>query len=78
MLQMATLSLLLLIMFAGFSIVRINIPYYWIWAYYSTPLSWSLQAIVINEMTQDRWAEPYVNLIAGPNGLTIGPSPFLA
>lgn len=76
-LQMATLGLVFLLIFAGFAIVRVNIPDYWIWAFYATPLSWSLQAIVINEMSQDRWSEPYANPVTGPNGLTNGLHPYL-
>jgi hypothetical protein len=38
-----------------FSLPRASVPGWWIWAYYLSPLSWSLQAVVINEMTQDRW-----------------------
>lgn len=56
--QLASAVLLVLVLFAGFSIVRDSIPPWWIWAYYLSPLSWGLQAIMINEMTQERWEQP--------------------
>lgn len=33
------IALLLLILTSGFSIVRKSIPVYWIWAYYTSPVS---------------------------------------
>lgn len=56
--QLASTALLVLVVFAGFSIVKDSIPPWWIWAYYLSPLSWGLQAIVVNEMTQERWDVP--------------------
>eukprot|EP00892_Ulva_mutabilis_P008760 jgi/Ulvmu1/6256/UM028_0114.1 len=56
--SLASTALLILVVFAGFSIVKDSIPSWWTWAYYVSPLSWGLQAIVINEMTQDRWKGP--------------------
>ena len=59
--------LLIVIVFAGFSLPREDVPAWWIWAYYVSPLSWALQAVVINEMTQDRWtgAVPGSDLTVG-------------
>ncbi|MEW5298072.1 MAG: hypothetical protein WDW36_001233 [Sanguina aurantia] len=50
--------LLILIIMSGFSIVRGSIPNYWIWAYYLSPFSWALRAVVINEMTSPAWQGP--------------------
>lgn len=35
-----------------------SIPDWYIWAYYISPFSWGLRAIVINEMTAPVWSEP--------------------
>ena len=64
--QFASILLLTLIVFAGFSLPRPLIPDYWIWAFYVSPLAWALQALVINEMSQDRWGD------VNPNGMTDG------
>lgn len=42
-------SLLILIVMSGFTIVRLQIPPWWIWAYYLSPFAWALRSIVISE-----------------------------
>lgn len=51
------LTLLVLIVMSGFSIVRGSIPDWWIWAYYISPFAWCMRAVVINEFTSPRWQE---------------------
>jgi ABC-type multidrug transport system ATPase subunit/ABC-type multidrug transport system permease subunit len=42
----------------GFSIIRTSIPPYLIWIYYGlNPLSYSINALAINELTSPRWGE---------------------
>ncbi|KAL4434347.1 hypothetical protein ABPG75_000788 [Micractinium tetrahymenae] len=53
--SVAMLILLLMVVTNGFSIVRPAIPGYMIWLYWLNPLSWSIRAIVINELTAPRW-----------------------
>ena len=69
--QFTAMALLIVITFAGFSLPRESVPDWWIWAYYLSPLSWALQSLVINEMTQDRWHVP----VAGSDQ-TMGASSF--
>jgi ABC-type multidrug transport system ATPase subunit len=47
----------------GFSIIRTSIPPYLIWIYYGlNPISYSIQALSINELTSPRW---------GPDGYSV-------
>lgn len=50
-------SLLVLMLLNGFSITFDTIPPWWIWAYWITPFSYSLRAMVINEFTSPAWSE---------------------
>ncbi|KAL4427934.1 hypothetical protein ABPG75_002023 [Micractinium tetrahymenae] len=49
------LSLLFLMITNGFSIVRGSIPVYLIWVYWMNPISWSVRALVSNELNSYRW-----------------------
>lgn len=46
-----------------------SIPGWWIWIYWLSPFSYALRAIVINEMTNERWSAPAPG---NPYGLTLG------
>ncbi|XP_043709750.1 ABC transporter G family member 42-like [Telopea speciosissima] len=50
-------SLMLLVVFllGGFIIPRDQIPKWWIWGYWISPLSYSYNAVVVNEMFDPRW-----------------------
>lgn len=54
----------LLLMFGGFVITRTNLQDYALGAYYLSPFSWSLRALVINEFGSSN----YDTVVRGPNG----------
>uniref|UniRef100_A0ACD5W7I6 Uncharacterized protein n=2 Tax=Avena sativa TaxID=4498 RepID=A0ACD5W7I6_AVESA len=50
--------LLLVFIFGGFLIPRDDVRPWWIWAYWSSPMMYSQNAISINEFLATRWANP--------------------
>ncbi|KAM0926425.1 hypothetical protein ACQ4PT_003507 [Festuca glaucescens] len=50
--------LLIIFIFGGFLIPRGDIRPYWIWAYWSSPMMYSQNAISVNEFLSSRWAIP--------------------
>ncbi|KAL4527487.1 hypothetical protein Ndes2526B_g08823 [Nannochloris sp. 'desiccata'] len=54
----AGIIMLLLTITNGFSIIRTSIPPYLIWIYYGlNPISYSINALAINELTSPRWGQ---------------------
>ncbi|MCO5551372.1 hypothetical protein L7F22_004874, partial [Adiantum nelumboides] len=53
------IALILVFVMGGFVISRESIRGWWIWAYWSSPLTYGLQALFINEFHADRWQKPY-------------------
>ncbi|GMH32356.1 hypothetical protein BSKO_00190 [Bryopsis sp. KO-2023] len=49
-------TLLMLVVNSGFTIVRKSIPGYWIWAYWISPFAYGVRALAINEFTSPRWS----------------------
>ncbi|GBF90608.1 ABC transporter G family member protein [Raphidocelis subcapitata] len=64
-----SIVLLILILTSGFTIVRTSIPPWWIWAYWISPFSWAVRAILVNEFSAPDWQLPIPG--AAP-GLTVG------
>eukprot|EP00253_Pinus_taeda_P009158 PITA_09158 len=59
------IALLLIFMLGGFILPRENIPKWWIWGYWCSPLMYAENAISVNEMLAPRWmisAENTTNL----------------
>jgi ABC-type multidrug transport system ATPase subunit len=50
--------ILLVFIFGGFVIPRGDIRPWWIWAYWSSPMMYSQNAISVNEFLSSRWANP--------------------
>ncbi|XP_047044233.1 ABC transporter G family member 48-like [Lolium rigidum] len=50
--------ILLIFIFGGFLIPRGDIRPWWIWAYWSSPMMYSQNAISVNEFLASRWASP--------------------
>ncbi|KAG2491996.1 hypothetical protein HYH03_009726 [Edaphochlamys debaryana] len=50
---------------SGFPIASSNIPGWWIWVHWLTPMSWGYRSMLITEMSSSNWP-------MGPNGLTVG------
>lgn len=64
---------LVLVLTSGFTIVRGAIPPWWRWAYWLSPYSYAVRALVINELTAPAWRAP-----ARTPGRTIGEEALLA
>ncbi|OVA08561.1 ABC transporter-like [Macleaya cordata] len=52
-----SLTLLVLFMLGGFILPRRLIPKWWIWGYWTSPLSYVFNAITVNEMLAPRWMD---------------------
>ncbi|KAF7026533.1 hypothetical protein CFC21_038644 [Triticum aestivum] len=50
--------ILIIFIFGGFVIPRGDIQPWWIWAYWSSPMMYSQNAISVNEFLSSRWANP--------------------
>ncbi|KAG1677137.1 hypothetical protein FOA52_000943 [Chlamydomonas sp. UWO 241] len=53
-----TMLLMVLTAMSGYTIPVNEIPPWWIWAYWMSPYSWAVRAMVVNEMTSPDWSEP--------------------
>ena len=49
------LSVVCMMLFSGYICPRDRIPEPWIWAYWSNPLSWAFQSLMINEFTSSSY-----------------------
>ncbi|XP_068637695.1 ABC transporter G family member 42-like [Aristolochia californica] len=49
------LTLLIVFMLGGFILPRGEIPNWWIWGYWASPLSYAYNALAVNEMLAPRW-----------------------
>ncbi|XP_009353552.2 ABC transporter G family member 35 [Pyrus x bretschneideri] len=63
-----TLTLLILFLLGGFIIPRGEIPNWWTWAYWISPLTYGFNAISVNEMYAPRW----MNKLALDNVTRVG------
>ncbi|CAM0942737.1 unnamed protein product [Alopecurus aequalis] len=52
----------LIFIFGGFLIPRDDIKPWWIWAYWSSPMMYSQNAISVNEFLASRWATPNIDI----------------
>jgi ABC-type multidrug transport system permease subunit len=50
-----TLCLLLVFLLGGFMVPRSQIPVWWRWGYWASPLTYGFNAISVNEMLAPRW-----------------------
>ncbi|CAI5487608.1 unnamed protein product [Closterium sp. Naga37s-1] len=62
-----TFALIVLFLLGGFVIAKENIPPWWIWAYWLSPLAYAQNALAVNEFKAPRWQVP----VAGSN-MTMG------
>ncbi|XP_057868467.2 ABC transporter G family member 39 [Cryptomeria japonica] len=51
-------ALLTVFVLGGFVISRENVPSWWIWAYWCSPLSYGQNALAVNEFLAPRWNKP--------------------
>lgn len=49
------LTLLMLVVNSGFTIVKDTIPPGWIWAYWISPFAHSVRMLAVNEFKSPRW-----------------------
>lgn len=54
-------ALLVVFVLGGFVVSRENIPKWWIWAYWCSPMSYGQNAIAVNEFLAPRWDKPVSN-----------------
>ncbi|KAL3696312.1 hypothetical protein R1sor_010388 [Riccia sorocarpa] len=52
-------ALLIILILGGFVIAKENIPAWWIWGYWISPLMYGQQALSVNEFLASRWDKPY-------------------
>ncbi|XP_058074190.1 ABC transporter G family member 42-like [Magnolia sinica] len=55
------LALLLVFMLGGFILPREEIPKWWIWGYWISPLTYAYNAAAVNEMLAPRWMEKFAS-----------------
>eukprot|EP01001_Neometanema_parovale_P004306 NODE_15_length_4507_cov_49.404653_g13_i0.p1 GENE.NODE_15_length_4507_cov_49.404653_g13_i0~~NODE_15_length_4507_cov_49.404653_g13_i0.p1 ORF type:complete len:1404 (+),score=270.35 NODE_15_length_4507_cov_49.404653_g13_i0:55-4266(+) len=67
--SVGSLIVLVSILFCGFMITKGNIKAWWVWAYWTTPLSWSFTALALNEYKAAKYNIPFNPMM--PN-LTLG------
>ncbi|CAI5960868.1 unnamed protein product [Closterium sp. NIES-64] len=53
-----TFALIVLFLLGGFVIAKENIPPWWIWAYWMSPLAYAQNALAVNEFKAPRWQVP--------------------
>ncbi|KAJ7951716.1 Pleiotropic drug resistance ABC transporter [Quillaja saponaria] len=63
-----SLVLLVLFMLGGFILPKGEIPNWWVWAYWVSPLKYGYNAIVVNEMHAPRW----MNKMSSDNTTRLG------
>eukprot|EP00253_Pinus_taeda_P008654 PITA_08654 len=54
-------ALLIVFVLGGFVVSRENIPSWWIWAYWCSPMTYGQNAIAVNEFLAPRWDKPISN-----------------
>ncbi|XP_027344116.1 ABC transporter G family member 35 [Abrus precatorius] len=52
------LMLLLVFLLGGFILHKNDIPHWWIWGYWVSPLSYAFNAFAVNELFAPRWSKP--------------------
>ncbi|CAI5462796.1 unnamed protein product [Closterium sp. Yama58-4] len=62
-----TFALIVLFLLGGFVIAKENIPPWWIWAYWLSPLAYAQNALAVNEFKAPRWQvlQPGSNMTMG-------------
>ncbi|XP_077218109.1 ABC transporter G family member 42-like [Tasmannia lanceolata] len=55
------LSLLIVFMLGGFILPRGEIPNWWIWGYWISPLTYAYNAIAVNELLAPRWMNKFAS-----------------
>lgn len=50
-----SVSLVVLILFSGFTVTPNNIPAYWIWVYWVNILAWAFRALIVNEYDSGKY-----------------------
>ncbi|CAI8611938.1 unnamed protein product [Vicia faba] len=53
-----SLMLLLVFLLGGFVLPKRDIPNWWVWGYWLSPLSYAFNALSVNEMLAPRWSKP--------------------
>eukprot|EP00850_Spirogloea_muscicola_P010335 SM000060S19667 [mRNA] locus=s60:404941:415471:- [translate_table: standard] len=51
--------LLTIFILGGFILAKPDIPVWWVWGFWISPLAYAQNAMAVNEFTSPRWGEPY-------------------
>ncbi|KAG2492020.1 hypothetical protein HYH03_009749 [Edaphochlamys debaryana] len=62
---LGTMVMMISVIVSGFPIAAKDIPGWWIWFYWLTPMSWGFRSMLIVELSSSNWP-------MGSNGLTVG------
>ncbi|CAN0858781.1 ABC transporter G family member 29 [Linum grandiflorum] len=68
------LTILLIFLLGGFLLPKGQIPVWWEWAYWVSPLSYGYNALAVNEMTAPRW----MNQLGADNMTSLGVQVLMA
>jgi ABC-type multidrug transport system ATPase subunit len=52
-----TVTIVILVLFSGFTVQPNLIPNYWIWVYWINIFAWLLRSLVVNEFQSGKWSE---------------------
>ncbi|KAL4559958.1 hypothetical protein LXL04_032104 [Taraxacum kok-saghyz] len=63
-------ALLLVLALGGFILVRDDVKKWWLWGYWSSPMMYAMNGIVVNEFLGNKWKTPWNN--TGINDTTLG------
>ncbi|KAI3512643.1 hypothetical protein L1887_19961 [Cichorium endivia] len=65
-------ALLLVFTLGGFVLVREDVKKWWLWGYWSSPMMYAMNGIVVNEFLGNQWDIPWNNSDTGLNDTTLG------
>ncbi|KAI3512641.1 hypothetical protein L1887_19959 [Cichorium endivia] len=65
-------ALLLVFALGGFVLVREDVKKWWLWGYWSSPMMYAMNGIVVNEFLGNQWDIPWNNSDTGLNDTTLG------
>ncbi|GKA02057.1 pleiotropic drug resistance protein 1-like protein [Tanacetum coccineum] len=65
-------ALLLVFALGGFVLVRDDVKKWWLWGYWSSPMMYAMNGIVVNEFLGHRWKKPWNDSTLGKTIITFG------
>ncbi|XP_071734203.1 pleiotropic drug resistance protein 1-like [Rutidosis leptorrhynchoides] len=65
-------ALLIVFTLGGFVLVREDVKKWWIWGYWSSPMMYAMNGIVVNEFLGNQWKKPWNDTTLGKTIITSG------